>query len=1122
MAMNKNTAGLLFGRMTEIASAVTAGHGDRVLAAMRDVLTRTCGEALAGSGSGYGNLFSQIDILCNRHSVTGGDRRAVHTLRRHCNHPSSLTDGELMSDLRALGVFIAAVSGQPLPAALAAVMPRRAEAAPVRRIDEKYVRCIVKSREGSRIYAATEQDTDTGYVTVDCSGDGVTHILDLISEGTQLNLLDCEISAGRAPDGSRVLRPSFVIYEPDYLIDISSLAACFKDYGHHPLVYTLDKLKPRANSRAILLGGFAGAVLDAMISGDGYDFASVLRRHFRDNVMEYCAAGDFDAESFKADALRQADNIRQAAGVLFDATVAGGRHYDRRKAVLEPSFICERLGLQGRVDLMTCDFGMLTEQKSGRNRNIETGRRNEYGSYYTEPHYVQLLLYYGVLRYNFAAGRNTDLYLLYSKFVPESGLLQVTYYRRLFAEAIALRNRITATDMAIARRGFEAVIDRLTPDELNTRRMSGFFYDNYLRPSIEAVTRPLQTMSPLERKYFCRMMTFVCRERIAGRVGVRPEAHGCAADLWNMSSDEKTAKGSIYLGLTVTDVGRDDDGRCLLTMDVPAQSDDFVSDFRCGDMVYVYKYIAGEEPDICRSMLYRGTMKEIHSRRVTVALTGDQRIVGGTGGLFAVEHGVADATSSAAVRGLHRFITSPVKMRRLLLALRAPESDDTLTLTRSYDTCYDGLLLKARRARDYFLLVGPPGTGKTSRALRYIVEEELTSCQASVLLMAYTNRAVDEICGMLDDAGLDYLRIGNKYSCDARYRDRLPGGIVGQNPTIGAMRRRIAATRVIVGTTSMLQARPYIMELKTFSLAVVDEAGQILEPDIIGILSALCSRFILIGDHKQLPAVVSLPADETVVDDADLNAVGLTDCRKSLFERLLAVEKHAGRTAFVGVLNRQGRMHPDVVAFPAEMFYRNENLVPVPLSHQTDTDIGYAVSAADDVDEVLRSRRMVFIPSEKGDDPLAGKSNISEARIVADVMVRVRRMWGDRFDASSTLGVIVPYRNQIALIRKETDKTGDPLLRDVSIDTVERYQGSQRDIIIYSFTARDRYQTDFLTSGTVTEDGRCVDRRLNVVLTRARRQTICTGNEQVLACVPLYRRFMDYVRKSGGWLRLNL
>lgn len=120
---------------------------------------------------------------------------------------------------------------------------------------------------------------------------------------------------------------------------------------------------------------------------------------------------------------------------------------------------------------MTTDFRLLVEQKSGRNLNIERAAQSGGKGLQLEPHYVQLLLYYGVLRYNFNLGFNkTDIRLLYSKYPPAQGFLAVAFYRKLFAEAISLRNKIVAADFDIALDGFDCVLPELTPATLNTTK----------------------------------------------------------------------------------------------------------------------------------------------------------------------------------------------------------------------------------------------------------------------------------------------------------------------------------------------------------------------------------------------------------------------------------------------------------------------------------------------------------------------------------------------------------------------------------------------------------------------------------------------------------------------------
>jgi superfamily I DNA and/or RNA helicase len=135
--------------------------------------------------------------------------------------------------------------------------------------------------------------------------------------------------------------------------------------------------------------------------------------------------------------------------------------------------------------------------------------------------------------------------------------------------------------------------------------------------------------------------------------------------------------------------------------------------------------------------------------------------------------------------------------------------------------------------------------------------------------------------------------------------------------------------------------------------------------------------------------------------------------------------------------------------------------------------------------------------------------NVSEAAIVRDQLKRIYEEHREDFSPQQTVGVIVPYRNQIAVIRREIESLGIPPLEQISIDTVERYQGSQRDVIIYSFTIQNPYQLDFLTANCFEEDGMTIDRKLNVALTRARNQLIITGNRRVICCNPIFKQLID-------------
>jgi DNA replication ATP-dependent helicase Dna2 len=153
----------------------------------------------------------------------------------------------------------------------------------------------------------------------------------------------------------------------------------------------------------------------------------------------------------------------------------------------------------------------------------------------------------------------------------------------------------------------------------------------------------------------------------------------------------------------------------------------------------------GEEPDVRKALLFKGGLEDIHSDRITILLTDGQQNAdifnhlpyrrtlredesirkADKPFLWCVEHGSSDAGGSAAIGALYELITSTPDRKALLLGQRAPQADKSLELSRSYLPDLDAMLTRAKQARDYFLLVGPPGTGKTSMALRFMVEEAL-------------------------------------------------------------------------------------------------------------------------------------------------------------------------------------------------------------------------------------------------------------------------------------------------------------------------------------------------------------------------------------------------------------
>ena len=1129
----------LFTRIADILTAPSEAQA-RI---MHETLVIACYEGLKETKHGFGNLSSQVEALCKLHHIAPKDVVEIHKMRRHSNSAAPILPDDIAYDCRALALFVSAVFQEAIPDTLVGKLPTHGRSTEnIQIANYRYIRCIVREWDEQTIQVAViNQDSSEELLTVDYMNTAeyvdFSYLHSLLREGMQLNLLDCTVTRKKVV-------PRLIVVEPDYLVDISSIANCFESYGHHPLLFTVKRMGERPNNKHIVLGNFAGSALDDIINHPtGYTIKDTFRSNFREKALDFATCPDFNAVEFKQAAEQQVANIQEIVNELFHS-------FEREKAILEPSFVCERLGLQGRIDLMTTDLKLLVEQKSGKNIFIERQYKNPHGSLHVEKHYVQLLLYYGILQYNFQLNpKDTHIELMYSKYPLPNGLLEVEPLQKLIREAIKFRNQAVATEYWMAENGFHRLLPLLTPQVLNVEKQNDAFYQRYLLPQLTEVLAPLHRLSELERAYFTRMMTFVIKEQLVSKVGAQEGVGNSNADLWNMPLAEKKDTGNIYTGLTITDKSCSSsfNGYDTITLNVPQQGIDFLPNFRRGDMVYLYAYKKNEEPDVRKSILFKGSLQEIHTSSIVVHLNDGQQnpnLIAGE--CFALEHAGSDIGGTSAIRSLYTFITSDVERRQLLLGQRAPRADKSLVLSRSYHPDYDEIILKAKQAQDYFLLIGPPGTGKTSQALQYLVLEQLAekpkvqstnpndhspkvNGQSSILLLAYTNRAVDEICNMLSEHELDYIRISNEYSCDPKYSDHLLQEVLDENTTLNSIKSTLSEAQIIVATTSTMNSRSALFNIKHFDLVIIDEASQILEPNIVGILTArqeegrAIDRFILVGDHKQLPAVVQQQGSlEMEGSDKRLDSIHLSSCTNSLFERLILTERAAGRTNFIGTLHKQGRMHPDIADFANRKFYAKEQLECVPLAHQLETELSYNEESEDALDNTLKAHRMIFIPSMPCKQlNISEKVNTDEARIIADLLRRLYRQMSKDFDPQKSVGVIVPYRNQIAMIRKEIERLEIPALEDISIDTVERYQGSQRDVILYSFTIQSRYQLDFLTANTFYEEGQAIDRKLNVAITRARKQLILTGNESTLRQNQLFAELIDYIKEKDGYVRFH-
>lgn len=1113
---------------------------------MRDLLERICRSLMQNESLQMTDLSARISFVASLIGLSVAEQNRLHTFRLTSNdvlnRRTNPTRNNLLRDAKTLAFFLKKLSGATIPEELYRLLPPTdatyiiAPPAP-KRVDRMRV-CFQYSDE-QYLYVVPADSISKEPLAVRYNipqvNDEFADTCKLLWRHAQINLLDVAI------DERGILTPAFIVLEPDYLIDISSLAECFREYGHHPANYLLARLQPIENARPLLLGNIANLFLDEWIHADGEaDYRTCMQKAFRRYPIELAACADLqDREKerqFFEDCKMHFEHIRQTVTETFHAP---GYEMNKEDAVLEPSYICEALGLQGRLDYMQRDMSSFIEMKSGKGDEYSIHNKVEP----KENNKVQMLLYQAVLEYSMKMNHHrVKAYLLYTRY-------PLLYPARpswaMVRRVINLRNRIVADEYGIQlHNNLEYTASKLQAiqaDTLNERGLRGRFWEQYLRPSIDRFSNDLSALSPLEQAYFYALYNFITKELYTSKSGdVAHEGRTGAAALWLSTLTEKCEAGEILYDLRIKENHAADEHKANIILskvkikntingnDVAATEkkdsligeevqpmrketwpigEEALPNFRQGDAVVLYERNTDMD-NVTNKMVFKGNVESITEDEVRIRLRATQQntSVLPSSSLYAIEHDTMDTSFRNMYNALSAFISANQDRRDLLLAQRPPRFDTSYSSRIAATTDdFTRVALKARAAQDYFLLIGPPGTGKTSRALKKMVEFFHAEEDTQILLLSYTNRAVDEICKSLSTIhpDVDFIRIGSELSCDETYRPHLIENVLSACTRRSEVTERIARCRIFVGTVSAISGKPELFRLKRFDVAIIDEATQILEPQLLGILCArslsgynAIGKFILIGDHKQLPAVVLQRAEQSEIHHESLRAIGLKNLKDSLFERLYKVNQEAvdSNQLCFDMLCRQGRMHPDVAQFANHAFYENR-LLPVGLPHQ--------------LEKSGTITRLAFYPSEPEPAGASAKTNHSEARIVAR-LVREIFQKEKEFSIAQTVGVITPYRSQIALIKQEIAQLGIPELNGILIDTVERFQGSERDVIIYSFCINYPYQLKFLSN--LTEDnGVWVDRKLNVAMTRARKQMFITGVPDLLALNPIYRRLVDMI-----------
>ncbi len=436
-------------------------------------------------------------------------------------------------------------------------------------------------------------------------------------------------------------------------------------------------------------------------------------------------------------------------------------------------------------------------------------------------------------------------------------------------------------------------------------------------------------------------------------------------------------------------------------------------------------------------------------------------------------------------------------------------------------------------AGEPLLIQGPPGTGKTTMiaelvhaiAVAEFGRDVSGSRERPVLLLANSHRAVDELVLKLGtrypDLAPFVVRVGRVRSdTDPAVRARVLGEAIGGREALATLdlaadgaQRLVALIRegnllhdqamIFAGTLAAAQS-PELRSL-SFRTVIVDECGQATEPAALQALrhmgAGFQARLILVGDHRQLPPVVPEPdagnPPARLAFPPELSASGLTadhTLRTSLFERL--ADKYPHR---VITLTEQYRMNEPICEVVSETFYGGR-LRPG-TSEVADRRVGDWLAAenlgpADGL--VLEAPPLLFI--DTSDDPRAAdrematrddaRANEREAAIIASLVAKLvqGRSRSARQHLLSEVGVISPYRRQNNVIKQALARHDPALAALVRVDTVDRFQGGEKEIVLISLTNSNPQAT----IGPLHADWR----RMNVAISRARRTMVLVGSRR--------------------------
>ncbi len=880
------------------------------------------------------------------------------------------------------------------------------------------------------------------------------------------------------------LSPEIIVIEPDYLIDVTTVSEIAADPENLEYILLTKKFISQAITSKLLEGHAANLFLDHLIKNPKTNFKDTFIQLFHAYPLVLAKYEDSDLKELYENCKHHFATLKWIIEKEFP------KHGINSEGIfIEPSFISPVYGIQGRLDIYfrgDKKNQAIVELKSGKPFRV-----NKYGL--NRSHYFQTLLYDLLVKSVTKADMNPSCYILYSK-MGEQGLKYAPPVKAMQYEALQVRNQILGIEKHLSDPQYlPELIKRLIPDDKN---LNGFLKDNWT-----FFKNVLKNADEISLAYFYNCLAFISREHHIAKTGNdQADRLSGQASVWLEPTYRKEENFSILKDLTIREV--------LLSPEEPllilykSETTNKLANFRVGDIVILYP---GKTQQPTEYQIFKSTIIELSGDKIVVRLRATQlnAKVFFEHGNWNIEPDLLDSSFNGLNKSVFEFLQRNEEIRNFILGISVPRASNELFeapgyLIESQKTIYRAAL----QAKDYYLIWGPPGTGKTSQLLKALASHYYHSEHAPILIAAYTNRAADEICEAIEQIapGIQeyYARIGARYSTNPAYRENLLEIKLKTCNQRHQVLEVLKKQKIIVGTLASISGKPELFEYYDFSCGIIDEASQVLEPMMAGLMSKL-PKTILIGDHKQLPSIVTQSAKTSQITDPLLTQIGFENLSDSLFERLFNRCKNMNWYHAFGMLTHQGRMHPSMVKFPNETFYEHQLHS---IEQDEKKDIFNDLNEKSGKNSIYFKQRISFIHCGTIDAETHLRTSSTETEKILEIVSQIQEFSKDNL--STTIGIITPFRAQIAYIRQQLE-AHELLKENITIDTVERYQGGARDIIILSLCANKQSSLKSITS--INKEG--IDRKLNVALTRAKSQIIILGNQDILKKDKTYKKLID-------------